>query len=316
MSITRPAVKLTVDGRELSGPEAATLIVLVELHTAALLDRVRLSVGPLSPLLDSAPGARLEVSAGDGDDLAPVFSGVLSAVWHSPWGTTLEALTKAAVLTRTRVGRSYVRQQASDIVADLLSAGSVDPGEVDAGIEMAAFHVDERRTVWQHLQTLATLTGRQTASAADGSVNFTPPKTGSADHGVRAAAELIQWSVGGREQGAAGPPTAAVSAAGEQGADAWHLLHHEPDGGAAALLHPAIRDRNAAQAWGDGLTRAATRLAAGGSIVIVGDPTVRAGDLVDVQDLPRGASTYRVLAADHLLDAGGLRTRLRLEAVA
>jgi hypothetical protein len=214
------------------------------------------------------------------------------------------------------VGRSYVRQQASDIVADLLSAGNVEGGEVDAAIEMAVFHADERQTVWQHLQTLAGLTGRRTASAADGAVNFAPPKTGGADHAVRAGAELLAWGLGARHAVGQRPPAAALSAAGEKGADAWHLLHHQPDGGAAALVHPAIRDRDAAQAWDEGIAAAAAALAGGGSVVTTGDPAVRAGELVEVEDLPRGAATYRVLAADHLLDGGGLRSHLRLEAVA
>lgn len=314
--IQRPTVQLTVDGRDLSGPESASLAVLVELRTAGTLDRARIALGPLSPIADSAPGATLTVAAGYGADVVPVFSGAVNAVWQAPWGTTIEALTTGAALTRSRVGRSYVRQQAADIVRDLLSSAGVTAGQVDAGIEISVFHVDERCTAWQHLQRLATLTGRQTASSADGSVSFTPPKSGPADHTLRAGAELLHWAVGGRDHGAATAPTAAYSATGEKGADAWHLLHHSPDGGTVALLDPAIRDKAAAQAWGDGLTASAARLGGGGLVVIVGDPDVRAGDLVDLQDLPRGASTFRVLAADHLLDPHGLRTRMRLEAVA
>jgi phage protein D len=314
MSIRRPAISLAIDGRELTGPEAAAASVLIQLRIGGLLDRARLALAPLSPLLDSEPGAVLELSAGYGNDLVPVFKGAVTAVWQQPWGTTLEALTKAAALTRCRVGRSYVRQQVGDIVRDLLSAAQVDPGEIDGQVEMAVYHVDEQCTVWQHLNALGSLTGREVSSGPDGAVHFIPPKTGAPDHTLRTGAELVAWELGGFQAGVMPPPTAAVSAAGEQGADAWHLLSHEPGGKARTLLNSAIRDIEAAQAWSDGLKAAAARKGAGGWLLAVGDPSLRAGDLVEIEDVPRGAVTYRVLAADHLLDGSGLTTRLKLEA--
>jgi hypothetical protein len=49
----------------------------------------------------------------------------------------------------------------------------------------------------------------------------------------------------------------------------------------------------------------------------VGGTAVRAGDLVELTDLPDGPDrTWHVLEAQHVLDAWGLRCRLRLEAAA
>jgi hypothetical protein len=316
MTLSRPALSLTVDGRDLTGPEAAAAAVRVELRCGAALDRALVALGPLSPVLDVAPDTTVEVGLGIGDDVSTVLTGSASAVWHRPWGTVVEVLTAGGALARTRVGRAYVQQAVADIVNDLLSSAGVDPGDIDASLEMGVYHADERRTAWQHLQVLATLTGCVVRSGADGSVHFTPPRIGNADHLLRGGAELMAWGVGGRPAGEPPAPAAPVSAAAERGSDAWQLWHHEPDGGGVALMHPAVRDRDAADAYEDAVTAVADRLAAGGIVTVTGDADVRAGDLVELDDVPRAADTYRVVSADHVLDRGGFATRLRLEAAA
>ena len=121
MSIHRPALGLTVDGRALSGPEAAVSGALVELRDGDALDRVVALVGPLSPLLDAEAEAEIEVTLADGDDVTTLLHGIVTAVSHQPSGTTIEGLTDAVALARTRVGRSYVQQSVGDIVTDLCS---------------------------------------------------------------------------------------------------------------------------------------------------------------------------------------------------
>ncbi len=316
MSIHRPALGLTVDGRALSGPEASVSGALVELRDGDALDRVVALVGPLSPLLDASAAAEIEVTLADGDDVTTLLHGVVTAVSHQPSGTTIEGLTDAVALARTRVGRSYVQQSVGDIVTDLCSTASVDPGDLDGDVTLSAFHADERRTAWQHVCHLAELTGRAVTSGADGSLNFTKPRTGAADHTLRGGAELLAWAAGARQPVPVPPPSKPLAAAAEQGADAWHLLLHEPDGGSVALLDSAIRDQSSADAWGDGLAATATRRGTGGWIAITGDPTVRVGDLVEVTDVDRAAGTYRVRAVDHRIDGHGFTSRLRLEGVA
>jgi hypothetical protein len=51
-------------------------------------------------------------------------------------------------------------------------------------------------------------------------------------------------------------------------------------------------------------------------VAATGHAAVRAGDLVDLDGLPRDSGTYRVLRARHELDLGGFRTSLELEAAA
>ena len=216
----------------------------VELRAAPAHDRVRLTLGPLSPLLDTAPGAELVVAIGRaGDEVEPLLTGTVTNAWHRPWGTVLEGLASTIACSRTAVGRSYVRQGVDEIVRDLASAAEVDVDQADGGVELAVFHADDRRPVWRHLLALAQLTGAEVVAAPSGGLRFRKVRTGSADHTLRAGAELLDWAVGARQPAPAPAATAALVAAGDS--DGWHLLGHEPDGGGRSLLNPAVRDRSA-----------------------------------------------------------------------
>ncbi len=314
--IGRPAVTVTVDGRALTGPEAAASAVTVELRAAPAHDRVRLTLGPLSPLLDTEPGAELAVAIdrmGDaGAGAGQLLTGVVTGAWHRPWGTVLEGLAATIGCSRTAVGRSYVRQGVDQIVRDLAAAAEVDVDQADGGVELAIFHADDRQPVWRHLLALARLTGSEVVAAPAGGLRFRKVRTGAADHTLRAGAELLDWAVGGRQAPAPAAVTAAVAAAGD--GDSWHLLGHEPDAGGRSLLNPAIRDKSSARAWGDGIAATTHRAAAGGWITCMGDAELRAGDLVELVDTRRADDTYRIVSATHVLDRAGYRTALALEA--
>ena len=313
--IGRPTLTVTVDGRALTGPEAAVAAMTVELRAAPAHDRVRLTLGPLSPLLDTAPGAELVVAIGRaGDEGEALLTGTVTNAWHRPWGTVLEGLASTIACSRTAVGRSYVRQGVDQIVRDLASAAEVDVDQAEGGVELAVFHADDRRPVWRHLLALAQLTGSEVVAAPSGGLRFRQVRTGAADHTLRAGAELLDWAVGARQPAPAPAATAALVAAGDS--DGWHLLGHEPDGGGRSLLNPAVRDRSAARAWGDGLTATNRRGQAGGWATTMGDVGLRAGDLVELVDTSRADATYRIVSATHVLDRAGYRTALALEGAA
>ena len=321
MSIQRPDAELTIDGRALSAAEAALESLRIDLSLGGSHDRFQCRLGLLSPFLDVEPGAEAEVKLGYGDDLEPVFAGTVSAVERAPWGLVVEGLAATAALSTTRVGRSYVGQSAADVVNDLVSSAGGTPGEVSASTTLAAYHVDERRSAWTHVRELARLTGSELSCAGDGSLNFRPVKTGSADHTLRHGADLVAWDVGPR--GGAGPAISVVpfGAASEQGAEKWHILLREPEGSSPSgpvVVAAALRDRDAAQALTDALAARATRGAAAGSLLLVGDGSIRAGDLVELTDMPSGEDgVLRVVSVAHLLaPATGFRTALAVEAAA
>jgi hypothetical protein len=207
------------------------------------------------------------------------------------------------------------------VVSDLVSSAGGTTGEVSASHQLAAFHVDERRSVWAHVRGLARLTGSELSCDPQGAVNFRPVKTGSADHTARYGADLVTWDVGPRETGGAAVSVVPFGAASEEGTEKWHVLLREPDGGSPSeptLVPGALRDRDAAQALQDALAAAAERRGKAGTLVLVGDNTIRAGDLVELTDMPSGEdATLRAVAVTHALARrGGYQTALSVEGAA
>jgi phage protein D len=317
--VHRPAATLTIDGAALTAPEAALVSLHVELTVGGAHDRVRAILGHASPAAATEPGAPIEVELGYDDALELVLTGQVTATERGPSWMVLEGLSATVALSTARIGRSYVSQTAADVVSDLLSSESVDAGEIDAALQLASYHVDESSTAWSHVQRLALLAGCEVASAPDGGLVLRPPKSGRADHVLRHGAELVAWALGTRDRDAP-PAVAPFGAASEEGSERWHVLLKEPEGGApstATLVPAALRDRDGAQALADALGRAAERRSVGGTLELVGDPAIRAGDLVELTEMPHGEDgTYRVLAAAHMLDSAGFRTQLRVEGAA
>jgi hypothetical protein len=321
MSPPRTAARLSLGGRELSAAEAALSELRVELATGGAHDLLQARLDATSPFADLTAGADAAVLLGYDDDLVRVFTGVVAGVGSATGQLTVSAVGASARASAARVGRSYLSVAAGDVVGDLLSAAGVDRGEVVAPVELAAYHVDERRTVWRHLRDVAWLAGCELTTDGDGRVNVRPVRTAAqASRVLRSGVELVWWSLGG-----AGPEEPEVTvlpygAASEKGAEGWHLLLREPDGGSpsgATTVAAALRDRDGATALGDALAAASRRRSASGQVLAVGDPSVRAGDVVTLGGLPGGAAptTLRATAVRHQLggDAPFL-TLLRVEA--
>jgi hypothetical protein len=317
MTLGRPNARLTLDGRGLGAAEAALEWVRVDLSVGGAHDRFHCGLGRLSPFADVAPGVSAALEIGYGDGLEPVLTGTVTAVQRSPLGLVVEGLAAPASLSTARLGRSYVGQSVGDVVGDLVSSAGGTTGEVSASHQLAAFHVDERRSVWSHLRQLARLTGSELSTDASGGVNFRPVKSGRADHTLRHGADLVDWRIGTREPGA-DVTVVPFGAASEEGSEKWHIVLREPDGGSPSgptLVPAALRDRDSAQALQDALAAAAARSGTAGSVVAVGDGAIRAGDLVELTDMPAGEDgLLRGVSVTHLLArSGGYRTGIAVE---
>lgn len=321
MTLQRPNAAVTFDGTRLTAAEAGLAALIVELGVGSAHDRFRAAFGAITRFSDVAAGAAAVVELGNGDDLETVLTGTVTAIDRRPWGIVVEGLAATRALSRARIGRSYISQSAGDIVSDLVTSASGDVGEVSSSLTLSAYHADEKRSVWSHLVALAHLAGCELSSDGGGALNFRPPRSGSPTHTFRRGAELVAWDVGPRDPGDADVSVVPFGAASEQGSDRWHVLLREPDGGAPSdetLVPAALRDRDGAKTLEQALKDARTRRKTGGDLVVAGDASVRAGDVVTLTDVPGGDDApVRVTAATHQLGGGsGFLTQLRVEGVA
>ncbi|HKJ03586.1 MAG TPA: hypothetical protein VJ997_14055, partial [Longimicrobiales bacterium] len=295
MSLLRPSALLNLDGQELTSAEAAALLITVSLSVGTEHDGVEILAWPDSKLSAAGPGSTLEVSLGHAGEEELVWTGEVRSVVQSPEGLALEGLAPSYALSRQYRSQTFLKQTAGDIARDL--AGEIDVGEVGADVELEAYAVDDRRSIWAHLHELARLTGSEVGSDPEGGLRFVPPREGSADVKVRYGADLLRWEL---SAAAAGTPAAvaALGSASEEGAEKWHWLRHDPvpsAGDSPTSVVATFRTRDAADALAERLAGSAARAAMSGEVTIVGRPEVRPGDLLEVQDLSPDPGILRVL---------------------
>jgi hypothetical protein len=318
MSLTSwPAATVTIGGTELSSADAGVSRLVVSNVVGGGHDQLTAILAPGSQLAGATAMSAVSAQLGYGTSLTDAFTGALGVTGQTARCTVVTAYGPSAALSKTRVGRSYVQQSVADVVGDLLNAGNVPQGQVDAPNQLGCYAVDERRPVWDHLRALAQLTGLELSTGADGSVNFRPPRTGdAATVTLNYGADLLGWDVRSYPPPGQAPAVVPYGAASQLGADLWHIVLREPDGGPPAsptIVPPAIRDADSANAVGDALGATAARHAISGYVLVVGTPTIRAGDVVTISGIPPGDVTVRIIEAVHELDDAGFRTQLRVE---
>ena len=278
--VLRPDAVITLAGQSLTAAEGAVVRITVQQSVVGAHDAVTLDLWPNSKFADAEPGSALEVELGHRDETELVFTGEVDEVGPGPLGVRVYGLAASVALSRKRVSRAYSEMSASDIVRDL--AEDVTLGEVDASTSFSAYAVDARRTVWRHLWALAEVVGAEVGSDADGALRFVPPRTAGTDATLRRGAELLAWQVGP----ARSPeplPIVAHGAASEAGT--WHWLRRDPGAGDPAVVVGAFAQREAADAANEARAAQAARAAIRGTLLAVGDPTVRAGSLLELDGL-------------------------------
>ena len=333
-----PHVSLDVDGRVLTGPEAAMIAVQVCIGAGTAVDAAEVVLGRQSPVAGSAPGTAVEIALGFDGATDTVLTGEVAQVAQRPWGLVLEVLALPARLQRLRLGRSYLDLAPADIIADLAAEAEVETGQLVGTATLAAYHVEERRNAWRHVQDLARLAGGEISSTPDGKLTMSAVGSGGGLGGAlgaaasaagsliglggdwRFGAELLDATIASTRPDTA-PAVVAYGAASPAGADKWHLLLKEPDGGAPSgptLVPAAIRDQDGADGFADGLTAVGARRGTTATLVVVGRPELRSGDEVSIADWPLGdPPTLRIVSVEH--DVGretGFTSRVRLEQAA
>lgn len=313
MSLSRPNAVLTIGGQDYSAAEAALVRLRICLGLSGSHDAAELTLWPSSKLKDASTGDALEISLGDLDGEEAVFSGEVTGITAGADALVIEALAATVALSRARRSQTYVSQSVADIVRDL--ASDIDVDVVQGDLQLDAYSLDDRRTLWSHLLDLAALTGADVGCSAEGGLRFAPFESGSPEVSLRFGADVLAWHVGPRPAPAAATVVAS-GAASDAGAEKWHWLTRDPaNGSTSARVVAAFRTKDAADQLNQVLADRASRAALRGEVTLVGRADVRPGTRVEVTDLPTGdLGTLRVLAVEHVLDArSGFTTSLTVE---
>ena len=311
-------------------PTAGVMSLTVELSVGSGHDRAEITVSDLSSLASTQPGAELAIALGYSDENTDVMTAEIHRTESTPQGIVFVGYSPSRRLSATYVARSYVRQTVADVVSDLLSAADVDAGDIEAGHELPAYHLDGSRSAWEEIHVLARRTGSQVRSTPDGALSFGPAPGSSAGgplgaavsavasvvglgsgSALRTGAQVVDWRKGPR---GATPElsreVAAVGAASPFGPDRWHHLLKSPSSGSTpTVIDAALRTEAGAELATAARTDAARRATTTGWFRIPGDARLRAGDTVTVDD-----ESYRILEATHrVTESTGFLTDLVVE---
>ncbi len=311
-------------------PAAAVTSLTVEMSVGSGHDRMDLAVANLSSIAGTEPGTKVAIALGYGDDNTDVLAVEIHRRETTPHGIAFVGYSPTRRLSSTFIARSYVRQTVGDVIADLLSEGEVDEGDIEAGHDLPAYHLDGSRSAWDEIHILARRTGSQVRSTASGALSFGPAPGSSGGGGLGAAvsavasavglgsgtelrkgATLIDWRAG--RSGAVpafAHEVAAVGAASPLGADRWHHIMKAPASGPKpTIVDAALRTGAAAVLATAARADASRRATTTGRFRTPGDPSLRAGDTVTVEDV-----VYRILEVTHrVAESAGFITDLVVE---
>jgi phage protein D len=258
----------------------------------------------------------------------PVFTGRVEAVRRDFQGRLrLTATDGGAALSRLRVNKSYEGQAGGEIVRDLAGEAEVDTATVEPGSQFPFYVMDDRRSAYDQIASLARKCGFLAYVTPAGELSFAPPSAGGqAIQTFTYGVDILALEVTEGE-----PPLGAVTivgegAAGSQGQDAWSWLIKDPSavkgtagsGGPARIVSdPSLRSAAAAQQAADGAAAAAAALATMGTLLAPGAPAVAVGLTIEIASAPEDSlnGTYMVRAVRHRYDKdAGFTTLIQFSA--
>lgn len=314
-----PAYRLSLGDQRVdttSEPQASTLVDLeVRLDMTTAADRVELhlgQVGSLRPAIDDE--VLIELGYADGDDgLVQVMKGRIDAVEATLEQVRITAFGSGHVLLRHFLDETFLQRSAGEIVRELASRAGVAVENAEAGIEFPAYVIDGRRSFQHHMAELADLCGFDLYDSSSDELVFEAFGNGNAVHPLRYAAHILELET---DRTTRIWPRVEVWGEGPgagNGADSWSWLtkDFEPRRGVAGdgdpvllLERAALRTAEAAQAAADATDRRAARRRLGGRLLTLGNPAIKLGDAIRLEEVPDGSlnATYQVRALRHRLN--------------
>ncbi len=293
-SVRKPAIEVRFGSAAANVWARALSFVTVELGAAPAVDAVQIAIAPGQHAPAVAVGDTGTVSLGFAGALVQVFSGTVASVLHSVSGATRIVATNAGgTLARLRVNQSYEQLSAGRIVSELASGAGLNVTAAD-GISFPYYVVDDSRSAWAQVATLARTSGFFATVDGQGSLVFGPSQTTPAKkfgYGV----DILALQAAESAPLSGKVTVVGEGAAGSQGSDAWSWLIKDAAAVTASAgsgkperlaQEPSLRSKSAAQSAADGASARAKSLAVAGRLVVPGTPEVVPAGSIEIERAP------------------------------
>jgi hypothetical protein len=291
--------------------EVLAIDTFAALGAAESRARITLYAAPVDGRqLDFATGDPVSIDLTAGDVTETVFTGAVQGVRTSLGAMDVVASGGFGKLAATRINTIYSNQSAQQIANDLASQAGVDTGTVETGDTYQYVVAHESRTALDLLRRIARVEGMDLYADHEGHLTMKRFTKAAADYTFKYAvhvldAQLLRHDV----------PTEHVLVAGEsvastQGNDRWHLIAKDAsaylgDAGSGTRLlaqhDGVVRTKAAAQRLADATRDAVAAYTTRGRLAVLGNPRVRLGDAVGVEDAPTPSlnATFKVAGVRH-----------------
>ncbi|NJL09654.1 MAG: hypothetical protein HC908_03970 [Calothrix sp. SM1_7_51] len=335
----KPAYKIII-GRKFfdttDEPKASNVVDLtVKLDIETPTDSATLVLGnvnSLNPARDDQ--VKIELGYEDNGGLAQVMVGSIVTVEPDITTKRVIAYTSAQTLLRTYIDQTYESKTAGQIVEDLVSRASSDGlGAISAagsalasltgqttlevanaedGINFPAYVIDSNRSIYYHMGDLADLCGFDLYINSEGKLVFEKFTGGKTVHVFEYAKDIINIEVKRTPPRATQVEAWGESPAGRGGANSWAWLTNNfrtstgitGNGNPKYLLErPALRTSAAARTAAEATLTTFQRQTLRGKILVLGNPQVKLGDAIRLQNLPDSTlnQTFQIRKITHRL---------------
>jgi hypothetical protein len=311
--VCRAVLPYAVEVSAVPGDAASVDLTGLELASGGMAGLAGAAAGAIGGGLGAVAGALGGALGGGGAPPGRVLTGTIRGVRRGLAGTEVEIADAGADLAAYRPATTFTATTATDVATALIGDAGATAGRVELDLALASYVADQSRTAAEHVARLATLAGGIATVAPDGSVMATP-LADEADTALRHGREVLAYDARDR----AAPAVAYVAVGnGPAGAAAAPnalrptvdpLPEGVDDPGKDAVWEPfaALRTPSAALTASGALQAQADARAGRVRARCVLVPTLRPGNVVEVQDLPAGMppGPWLVTRVEHRLVPG------------
>jgi len=246
-----------------------------------------------------------------------VFSGSVGRVRYGLDGTTRIVIENGGFsLSRLRINQAYEQQSVGDIVKDLAALAGVETEQIENGIDLPYYVVDDGRNLYQHIAALAEKCAYSVFFTAEGKLFFGAARDAQPLQGFNYAQDILTL-----ELNESAPVVEAVTAIGEgaagsQGKDAWSWLVKDPasitaqqgSGDSERMVQDAsLRSNAAVTSAAKGCLQTSGLRLVSGRMHVPGAPAVVVGGSIEISDAPQEAlnGKFMVRRVRHHYDKRG-----------
>lgn len=255
-------------------------------------------------------GDLISVTLVAGDAASAVMTGEVLSVDNKLGLTTIVGASGASKLATTRVNQVFENQSADQIITDLAGQAGASVGQINAAISYPYLVIDETRSLFDHIKTLATREGMECYFNASNELTIEKFSKTNADHALHYGIHILDLETFVTKPTSTHTRVYTESPSSTQGQDTWYWLAKDSsafqsEAGSGekllAMSDAAVRTKDAADQLSVSKHGAIKDISTRGRIKLLGNPAIKIADAIEIKDVPKLElnGLFKVTAIEH-----------------